>query len=198
MKFIVFVFPIFWLLLSGCSHPSKPTESSDVAKGFQIARQFAYYDWAIDPVERYFTAQELKWLETNKRSVENDIADFIGDYSTPAVLVAGYLKLESCLPILRVMLFSLRGPNGESGGDGADYTLEKTLLRNNMYPHHAMYINAIEDITGLPIHKAVIPTNEEMRQLLFYADKTSIGGAIDEAWCAKWLLLKLKLADDSE
>ena len=192
MKYTLFALPILYLLLSGCSVPSNSTKSSDAVKGFRIARKLAYYDWTIDPVERYFSAQELEWLETNKEAIADEIALFIGDYSTPAILVAGHLKLESCSPILRTMLFSLRSPNGESGGDGADYTLEETFLRHTMYPHHVMYIKAIENITELPIQKAIVPTNTEIKLSRSYAEKASIDGAIGEAWCAKWLLLKLK------
>ncbi len=195
---IAISYALVCLLLGGCMVPSEKTTLSDEVIGFRIARKLAYYDWTVDPVDRNFSDQELIWLERNKMEIEKEIAIFIQDYSTPAVLVAGHLKLESCLPVLRGMLLTLRSPCGESGGDGADYTLEETYLRDNMFPYHVYYIDAIENITGLPIHKAVTLTNEEAQRLLSDAEKASVDGNIFDPWCAKWLLLKLQLLPNND
>ena len=194
MKIGLVTLLIFCLLLNGCSTHS--TDSYDAVKGFQIAQRLAYYDWTVAPVEEYFTVEELKWLETHKHAIESDITQFITNYSTPAVLLAGHLKLKFCFPILRTMLLSLRSPCGESGGDGADYTKAETYLRDSMYPYHIMYIEAIESITGLPIHEAIIPKSPEIKRLQYYAEQASVKSSSSEPWCAKWLLMKLKLPSD--
>ena len=207
MRFIT----IFFLLIAvGCvghKHPkvefmiAEPVDYMTI-EALKLGLRLNTRDFAIDPVEVYFTPQELNWFETNKSEVDDIIIDYIYQDSTPAVMLAGYLALDSAMEALRFKLLILRRPYVM---EGLDYTTENAWLDDIQYPYHTIYIDAIERITGKPIHAAIKLTPSEYNILQQYAkrafvmdeDGKSPYKVMDQqAWCAKWLLIQLKLLED--
>ena len=196
MRFIT----IFLLLIVvGCVTYKLPTVEYMIAdpvdymriEALKLGLRLNTRDFAIDPVEVYFTPHELNWFETNKSEVDDIIIDYIYQDSTPAVMLAGYLALDSAMEALRFKLLILRRPYGM---EGLDYTTEEAWLDDIQYPYHTIYIDAIERITGKPIHAAIKLTPSEYDLLQQYAKRAFV---VDEdgefpykvmdqqAWCAK-------------
>ena len=67
-------------------------------------------------------------------------------------MLAGYLKLDSTIEGLRFKLLTLRRPYGM---EGLDYATEDAWLDDIQYPYHVFYRDAIERITGKPIHAVI-------------------------------------------
>ena len=116
-------------------------------------------------------------------------------------MLAGYLRLDSAIEGLRFKLLTLRRPYEM---EGFDYTTEDAWLDDIQYPYHVFYIEAIEHITGKPIHESIKLTPSEYDMLQQYAKRAFVmdkDGNIpykeidQKAWCAKWLILQLKLLE---
>ena len=190
------------IITAGCSGHKLP-EADYVTEVLDLALKLSYYDFLIDSVDERFTAQELDWFEKNKNAAEGLIIKYVEQGSTAAMLLAGYLRLDSAIKPLRYYLLMLRGPHG---WEGPDYSKEEAWLYSSQYPYHNIYINAIEQITQKPIHESIKLTpseyndlQEEARRAVTYDSHPDVGDNppyIDgNAWCAKWLLIQLKLLD---
>lgn len=188
-----FVFvPLLALSLSCSIHHARETEFSPALEEKIISSETST-DWVLTPIEERFTEHELKWLRENRNGIQMQIVDYIRDGSVPAIQIAEHLKLKSALPILKEKLLTLREPYG---WEGPDYSKEESYLFDEQYPYHQLYIHTIQEISGLPIHKAASLTSQEKAGLTQIAEKARldgirIGGEHPEAWCARWLLRKL-------
>ncbi|MDE0317931.1 MAG: hypothetical protein OXM61_23880 [Candidatus Poribacteria bacterium] len=191
------------LIMIGCSGHKQP-EADYVVEVLDLALKLSYYDFAIDPVDEYFSPQELDWFVKNRSAAENIIVNYVDRGSTSAILLAGYLRLDSALKPLRRQLLKLRGPYG---WEGPDYSKEEAWLYSGQYPYHNIYIDAIERITQKPIHESIKLTpseynslQRESRRARTFDTFPDVGNSppyIDgNAWCAKWLLIQLKLLEN--
>ena len=99
------------LIAAGCSGHKLP-EADYVTEVLDLALKLSYYDCLIDSVDERFTAQELDWFEKNKSAAEELIIKYIEQGSTAAMLLAGYLRLDSAIKPLRYHLLMLRGAHG--------------------------------------------------------------------------------------
>lgn len=201
MRFVTILILLI-LIITGCSGHKLP-EADYVTEVLDLALKLSYYDFLIESVDDVFTDQELDWFENNKRAVENLITKYIDEGSTSAALLAGYLRLDSAIKPLRYKLLNMRGAYG---WEGPDYSKEEAWLLSSQYPYHNIYIDAIEQITQKPIHEAIKLTPSEYNSLQQYSRRAvtydshpDVGDNppyIDgKAWCAKWLLIELKLLE---
>lgn len=201
MRFVTILISLM-LIITGCSGHKLP-EADYVTEVLDLALKLSYYDFLIESVDDVFTAQELDWFENNNSTVENLITKYIDNGSTSAALLAGYLKLDSAIKPLRRKLLMLRGPYG---WEGPNYSKEEAWLDSSQYPYHNIYIDAIEQITQKPIHDSIkltpIEYNElqrRSRRAITYDSHPDVGDNppyIDgKAWCAKWLLIELRLLE---
>lgn len=190
------------LITVGCSG-QKQLDPHNVVEVLNLASKLGYYDSVIGRVDEVFTPQELDWFENNKIAATPILIKYIEQGSTPAVLLAGYLRLEAAREPLRHKLLMLRGVYG---WEGPDYSKAEAWLLDSQYPYHNLYINAIEQITQKPIHEAIKLTPAEYNSLQWESRNTvtydthpDVGEnppyINDKAWCAKWLLIQLKLLE---
>ncbi len=200
MKFVAI---LLLLIVMGCSGHKQP-ETDYVVEVLDLALKLSYYDFAIGPVDEYFSSQELDWFVKNRSAAENIIIKYVDQGSTSAILLAGYLRLDSALKPLRRQLLKLRDAYGY---EGPDYSKEEAWLYNGQYPYHTIYIDAIERITQKPIHESIKLTPSEYNNLQresrrakaydTFPDAGDNPPYVDgKAWCAKWLLIQLKLLEN--
>ena len=200
MKFVAI---LLLLIIVGCSGHKQP-EVDYVVEVLDLALKLSYYDFAIGPVDEHFSPKELNWFENNKNAAENIITKYVDRGSTSAILLAGYLRLNSALKPLRRQLLKLRSTYG---WEGPDYSKEEAWLNSGQYPYHEIYIDAIERITQKPIHESIKLTpyeynslQRESRRARTYDTFPDVGDNppyVDgKAWCAKWLLIQLKLLEN--
>ncbi len=193
---------LLMLIISGCSGHKQPTVDY-VTEVLDLALKLSFYDFLIESVDEHFTAQELAWFEKNKSAVGHLIIKYIDQGSTSAALLAGYLRLDSAIKPLRYKLLKMRDTYG---WEGHDYSKEEAWLDSGQYPYHNIYIDAIEQITQKPIHETIKLTPAEYNSLQQYSRRAvtydshpDVGDNppyIDgKAWCAKWLLIELKLLE---
>ena len=193
---------LLMLIISGCSGRKLP-EADYVTEVLDLALKLGFYDFLIESVDEHFTTQELDWFENNKSAVENLITQYIDRGSTSAALLAGYLRLDAAIKPLRRKLLMLRDTYG---WEGHDYSKEEAWLDSGQYPYHNIYIDAIEQITQKPIHESIKLTpseynnlQSESRRAVTYDSHPDVGDnppyISGKAWCAKWLLIQLKLLD---
>ena len=198
----VIILLLLMLMISGCSERKLP-EADYVTEVLTLALKLGYYDFLIESVDDVFTAEELDWCKNNKDEMENLLIQYIDQGSTSAALLAGYLRLDSAIKPLRSKLLMLRSAHG---WEGPDYSKEEPWLWRSQYPYHNIYINAIEQITQQPIHESIKLTpheynalQRESRRAVAYDSFPDAGENppyIDgKAWCAKWLLIELKLLE---
>lgn len=191
------------LVVLGCAGHKQPAADYMTTEALKLGLRLNISDFVINPVESYFTPQELDWFEANKSEAQDIIIEYIYQNSTPAVMLAGYLRLDAALEPLRFKFLTLRNTYGF---EGPDYTQEEAWLGDFQYPYHTIYIDAIERITQKPIHESIQLTPDEYNYLLVYSELAltydshpDVGPnppSIDrKAWCAQWLLIKLKLLE---
>ena len=149
-------------------------------------------------IQYYFSSEEIKRMHRQIDSVEDYVNDCLEKGELGAAAVAAYFRLEACLPFLREALLTDRY---FYGWEGPDYSKDEAYLIDDQYPHHRMYIAAIEGITGKPLAESVKLTASEKQALLHEAALAEQISDADwslkaQAMRARWLLLKLNVEID--
>jgi hypothetical protein len=163
-------------------------DDRDVAAVFSKAAMYAFsQDFNHSPVTKYFSAEELRILEEQRSFLEPMVEQALLSESVGGALLTAHFKLTSNLPQLRWRLFQ---PGRTYGWEGPDYRSGEAYLTDAQYVYHSVYVRAIEETTGAPIYKVVMPTQEETEMLIrFLGDRQS-----EHYYWAKWLSRKLRLA----
>jgi hypothetical protein len=144
-------------------------------------------DFIHDPVERFFSAEELSVLEQYQTEL-NAIIQNVSGHSVGGALFAVYFRLEENIPSLRYRLFR---PGTVYGWEGPDYDSEEDYLADNQFVYHSVYLTAIEEITGRPVYEAIQPTQLEINELFRILQNP----ASENYYWAKWLARKLLLLE---
>ena len=185
------LFFLFLPFIFSCALPSgqAPPTPEPLSVGLRDDIRAVFFDELHDlyftPLGISFTAEQLQWLMRNRRWIAYDICRRISEGSQIAIQLADYLKLHQAIPALRKQMLTLRGLYG---GDGLDLS-KKANRVDDYYPINLMHLEAIENITGLPIYEALQLTDDERAYLLENADVHH--PTKGTAWCAAWLLKRL-------
>jgi hypothetical protein len=162
-------------------------DDRDVAATFSKAAVYAFRrDFIYEPVAKWFTAEELALLEQHKEFLEPMVSEALTPGSVGGALLTAHFKLKENLPQLRWLLFQ---PGRPYGWEGRKYDSEEDYLTDAQYVYHSVYLRAIEETAGAPIHEVVTPTPEETEMLL----RLVAGQQGDEYYWAKWLSRKFRL-----
>ena len=188
------------MALAGCSKAGAPSpaiapEGQDPAAATFAKAAIRVFsgDW-IDydiPVTEAFSGQDLEILRRNLPSLITMVEDALGTGSVWGAKLAGHFKVSKVVPLLRHHLLT---PQRTYGWEGPDYSKPESYLLDEQYQYSMAYLQAIEDISGKPIHQAVNLTPSEIEVLDTHARNS------ESEYChwAIWLKNKLHLRGPAE
>lgn len=192
-----------WLcfaLTCGCAAPPQADQAAarDADRVAEVMAKAAIYifntDFAVDTVEREFTEAELAVMAAHLGPVVQMIERALGvQQSVGGAMLAGHFELEAMLRLLRGHFLT---PSRAYGWEGPDYSDPESWLLDEQYVYDIHYLEAIERITGKPIHEAIELTDAERRRIDELASVEGQPGHIKNPranpW-AVWMQRKLKL-----
>ncbi len=113
--------------------------------------------------------------------------------ATGLAMVAAYLDMRETVPLLQERLLA---EEHFFGGEGLNYERNPAFLNDTQYPRQIKYIEAIEELTGRPIHQAIQLSGSEKKSLEAAAANALTTQPTEkppdfEAFRALWLLNKL-------
>ena len=189
------------MAVAGCSKSGAPSpaiapEGQDPAAAtfakaaiLVFSGDWIYYDV---PVTKMFSGQDLEILRRNLPSLITMVEAALGTgNSVGGAKLAGHFKASKVIPLLRQHLLM---PQRTYGWEGPDYSKPESYLFDEQYQYSMAYLQAIEDISGKPIHQAVNLIPAEIEGLDKYARNS------ESEYChwAIWLKNKLHLRGPAE
>jgi hypothetical protein len=166
MKYLLIL--ILMIVLSGChtssSHGTATNHDTAIADAIsKCAMKVFSLDWIgyDEALTNEFSSAELAVLQSNRSNVTEmvELALEQRQDSVWGAKLAVDLGLVSLLPLLRDRFFE---PKHCYGWEGPDYSKIESYLSDCQFQYSMAYLEAIEKMTGKPIHKAVAPTKDEM------------------------------------
>jgi len=180
--------------LTACSTPA-----ADDLVGATIAKASLYIhtgDFISSPVIDAFSEEELAILEEYRTELIAMIQQGLRRDGVGGALLAAHFKLQENIPDLRWRLFE---PGTPYGWEGPDYDSEEDYLTDGQFVYHSVYLHAIEEAAGEPIHRAIEPTERELRVLQTYLENPPALGSPSnrQYYWAKWLARNLQVSTEA-
>ncbi len=150
---------VFSFLYSGVAFAE-----TDVATTVAKAANFIYStDFIHDPVEETFSADELQVLRENPDALNSVIRTALGlQHSIGGAMLMAHFGLDENVDYLRYRLLE---PGRTYGWEGTYASDEERFYSDGQYVYHSVYVVALEDVTGLPLHEAVELTEKEKQRI---------------------------------
>ena len=177
------VFLVFSSLYSGVA-----LAESDVATAVAKAANFIYStDFIHDPVEETFSEDELRVMGENPDALNSMIRNALGlQHSVGGAMLMVHFGLDQNVDYLR---YHVLKPGRTYGWEGTYADDEERFYSDGQYVYHSVYVRALEDVTGLPLHEAVELTDKEKERI----DKLAVSPGHESHHWAIWIGRKLGL-----
>lgn len=181
-RFLTLLASLVCLPASSQEHLVAPTLSK--AAIYIYSEDFIYV-----PVAEWFSREELSLLEQHSAEMNAMIQNALnfGDSVGGSALTV-HFKLEENISLLRSRLLR---PGVAYGWEGPDYDSEEDYLTDNQFVYHSVYLWAIEETSGQPVHEIVQLTQEETQELFRCLEDPE---HLNYYW-AKWLARELQLLE---
>lgn len=167
---------------------SAVSDEQFVAATFSKAASYVLNtDFIYQPVTESFTDEELLVLgEYQEELVSMIQSAYRGSHSIGAALLTAHFKLEMNIELLKAQLLR---PGTVYGWEGPTYDIEEDYLTDNQFVYHSVYLRAIEETAGRPIHEAIRLTDYEIEELFRYMGSSDYPHYHWATWLARKLLL---------
>lgn len=145
-------------LAAGCSTrlvwKNENDAADNVAEVYTKAASYVYsQDFAVYPVEKWFTREELRVLRQHLPATESMVTEALGlQDSVGGARLALYFGITNAVPLLRSHLLN---PRPCYGWEGPDYSDPENYLTDNQYPYSIEYLDAMESLTGKPMSETM-------------------------------------------
>ena len=142
-----------------CGTVTASESDNDVAQAFARAANYIYYiGFEHDPVATAFSEGELKILDDNRDALNLMIREAMGgQHSVGGALLSAYFGIDENLDLLRYVVLD---PGRVYGWEGSPVS-DDWFYEDHQYVYHSRYVEAIEQITGKPLHEFVELTEHE-------------------------------------
>ena len=160
---------------------------TDVAITIAKAANFVYSsDFIHDPVERTFSAEELRILRASPAALSLMIKNALSlQHSVGGAMLTAYFGLNENLDFLRYRLLE---PGRTYGWEGTYPNDEERYYSDRQYVYHSVYVRSLEELTDLPLQQVVVLTDDEKERIQRIAASP---GHESQHW-AIWISRKLK------
>ena len=178
--------PLFLLVL--CNASIAEDDASDVAHAFSRAANFIYYTgFEHSSVTSAFSEKELRILDSNREALNLMIREALGvQDSVGGAMLTAHFGIDKNLDLLRYQILE---PGRAYGWEGSYMAGEDWYMSDEQYVYHSRYIEALESITGKPVHEVIELTERERNRINELAADPS-----NEHWeWAMWISRKLGL-----